>query len=126
MIVSCLSSVITGYFHTKYQIIDNSNIELLTGSSVRVPFYDPLVISLFYGRYPSVDLRQLEIEIVDAVTESGIVVEPMINPINSFHVDIEYAQTPLNINGTYEIRIYNNQRSMVIARQSVIIEVTGM
>ena len=96
---------------------------MLGGSSYSLPLYEPLTISFYYGSYPRTDLTSAEVSLLNVATEATVSPEPIYERINPFHVDIKYAMIPQTIHGNYEIRI--RQGSTVVARQPIMIEVTG-
>lgn len=124
MTVSCFS---TKNCHDIYFVsTDISNIELPSGTTYRLPLKDPLTISLYFGTYPQVDLTQdgIDVTLIDTGTGFGISMEPVIDKLNPFHVDIKYMMVQDTLSGNYAITIANNE-GMMIARQLITIEVTG-
>ena len=110
---------------TYFCVTDNYGIELLGGSNYRVPHYDPLTISLYFGGYPHIDLTEpdIAIQIVDSETRNDISIEPTYDRINLFHVDISYDMVERQITGDYSLII--NRDSTPITSQAIAIEVTG-
>lgn len=106
-------------------VTDNSNIELPNGSSYRLPLYNPLTISLYFGSYPQTNLSQSDTEVLLFNTNSGAAVElePVYEKISAFHVDIKYATVEQALSGRYEVRIREGLR--IVASQPITIDVTG-
>lgn len=106
-------------------IADNSNIELLNGTAYRLPLKDPLTISLYFGSYPRTNLTEenIDISLVNSGTGVGIRMEPVIDKLNPYHVDIRYSMVEDDLSGDYDIRI--GRGSTEVSRQPITINVTG-
>ena len=103
--------------------VGNTYIEIPIGSSVEVRLYDPLIIPVFYGSYPRLNISQSDVEISVMDMAGAAVTEPTYNRINAFHVDIQFPIAQSSLSGTYNILIrYMNS---VISRQTMSIEITG-
>lgn len=104
---------------------DDSNIELLDGSTYQLPVYNSLTISLYFGHHPYVNLSNpaTEIALFNTATGSAIQSEPLYERFNSYHVNLMFPSVQTLLSGNYEIRIsMGNTR---IGAQFITIEVTG-